>query len=85
VGFYRIAIGSSAHESNPLAEESVVSRRFSTRFIFQSILEYLDNTWYRCMFNMLCIIEFSKENDYEKEDLELANRNIRAFTFQLIT
>jgi hypothetical protein len=37
-------MGSSAGEFNSLAEESVVFRQFSTRFIFKSILEYLDGT-----------------------------------------
>jgi hypothetical protein len=37
-------MGSSADEFSSLAEESVVSRQFSTRFIFKSILEYLDGT-----------------------------------------
>jgi hypothetical protein len=37
-------MGSSAGEFSSLAEESVVSRQFSTHFIFRSILKYLDNT-----------------------------------------
>jgi hypothetical protein len=34
---------SPADESNSLAKGSVVFRQFSSRFIFRSILEYLDN------------------------------------------
>jgi hypothetical protein len=44
VGFYRITIDSPADESNSLAEGFVVFRQFSARFIFRSILEYLNNT-----------------------------------------
>jgi hypothetical protein len=84
VGFYQITIGSSADEFNSLTEESVVFRQFSTRFIFRSILEYLDNTWYRGTIDTSCIIVLVKENDYGKEDFELANRNTHAFTLQLI-
>jgi hypothetical protein len=81
VGFYRITIGSSADESNLLAEESVVSRRFSTRFIFRSILEYLDNTWYSGTIDMLCIIVPGKELDFGNEDFENANRNTLVLPF----
>ena len=52
--------GSSADESNSLAEESVVFRQFSTRFIFRSMLEYLDNTRYRGTFDVLCMVVFGK-------------------------
>jgi hypothetical protein len=83
VGFYRITIDSPADESNSLAKESVVFRQFSTRFIFQSILEYLDNTWYRGTINTSCIIVFGKGNDLGKEDLEFAGSNSQAYTFQL--
>jgi hypothetical protein len=43
-----------------LAGESVVSAQFSTRFIFRSILEYLDNTRYRGTFDVLCMVAFGK-------------------------
>ncbi|KAK2451174.1 hypothetical protein QL285_010245 [Trifolium repens] len=56
-----------AYESNSLAEESVVSRRFSTRFIFQSILEYLDSTWYRCIFDVSCMLVFGKGTILERK------------------
>jgi hypothetical protein len=75
VGFYRITIGSSADGSNSLAEESVVFRQFSTRFIFRSILEYLDDTWCRGTIDTSCVILFVKEDDYGKGDFEVANRN----------
>ena len=77
VGFYRTTIDSSANGSDSPAEESVVSRRFSTRFIFRLILEYLDNTWYRGTFDTSCIIIFGKENDFGKEDFEFSSRNIQ--------
>jgi hypothetical protein len=75
VGFYRITIGSSADDSNSLAEESVVFRQFSTHFIFQSILEYLDNTWDIGTINMLCIIVSGNENDYGNKELESTRDN----------
>jgi hypothetical protein len=65
VGFYRTTIGSSADKSNSLVEESVVFRRFSTRFIFRSILEYLDNTRYSGTIDMLCMLVSRNEKDLE--------------------
>jgi hypothetical protein len=84
VEFYRITIDSSADESNLLAEESVVFRQFSTHFIFRSILEYLDNTWYSGTIDMLCMTVSGKEIDFGKEDSDNANRNTQAFTLQLV-
>jgi hypothetical protein len=84
VEFYRTTIGLFADESNSLAEESVVFRQFSTRFIFRSILEYLDNTRNRSTLDVLCIVVFGKESDFGKVDSGLANENTHAFTLQLI-
>jgi hypothetical protein len=43
-GNFRKTIDSVVDEFNSLAKESIVFRHFSTRFIFQSILEYLNNS-----------------------------------------
>jgi hypothetical protein len=61
VGFYRTTISSSANESDSLAEEPIVFRQFTTRFIFRSIPEYLHNTCYRGTFNMASMVVFRKE------------------------
>ncbi|KAK2434463.1 hypothetical protein QL285_019609 [Trifolium repens] len=66
-------MGSSADECNSLAEESVAFRQFSTRFIFRSIMKYLDNTWYSGTFDMLCIIVSGRKIDLGKEDFEFTS------------
>jgi hypothetical protein len=71
VGFYRITIGSSADEFDLLAEESVVSRQFSTRFISRSILEYLNNTWYRGTIYTSCIIVYGRRTAIGRKILNL--------------
>jgi hypothetical protein len=85
VGFYRITIESSAKESDSLAEESVVFRQFFTRFIFRSILEYLDNTWFRGTIDMSCFGNARKRNDFGKEYFGDANRITHAYTLQIIS
>jgi hypothetical protein len=81
VGFYRITIDSSADGSDSPAEESVVSRRFSARFIFRSILKYLGNTWYMGTIVMSCIIVFGNENDFGNEDLNLPIGILKLLSF----
>jgi hypothetical protein len=71
VGFYRITIGSSADGSNSLAEESLVFRQFSNRFMFRSILEYLDNTWYMGTFDVSCMVVFEKGTTLGRKILNL--------------
>ena len=74
MGFYRTTIESSTKESDSLAEESVVFRQFSTRIIFRSILEYLDNTWYRGTFDGSCMVVFGKGTTLGKKILNLLYR-----------
>jgi hypothetical protein len=84
MGFYRVTIDFPADEFNSLAKESVVFGQFSVRFIFRSILEYLDkHTWYMCTYDVSCIIVFGKENDLGKEDCEFASRIVQVYTPQL--
>jgi hypothetical protein len=71
-------------ESNLLAEESVVFSQFSTRFIFRSILKYLDDTWYRGTYDVTCMVAFRKRNNCGKEDFEFVRSNTQAYTLKLI-
>jgi hypothetical protein len=81
VGFYRITVDSSADDSNSLAEESVAFRQFPTRFMFRSILEYLDNTRYRGTIDTSCTIMFGKENNRRKREFQFDNINAKHIPF----
>jgi hypothetical protein len=54
-----------------LAKGSVVFRQFSTRFMFRSILEYLDNTWYRDTFDVSCMVAIGKGTALGRKILNL--------------
>jgi hypothetical protein len=85
VEFYRITIGSSADYFNSLTEESVVFRQiFHPFYISIDPGVFRQHTWYRCTYDVSCIIVFGKENGYGKVDFEFSSRNTLAYTLQRI-